>query len=133
MQEGTTRRMCDGAMRHMGTSHGTRDTRRHLTTTENCHAALHRAIGVTRVYQSDTSSKQPSSSVFFRPPPKPPPEKKKKKKRLLNNKILTRSVHISPANNVTRVMITNRASCRSHSCHAMLRWVFAATLQFFAF
>ena len=72
-------------MRHMGLPHGTRASRRHFTTTENCHAALHRAIGVTRAYQSDTSSKQPSSSVFFRPQPKPPP--KKKKKDLLNEEL----------------------------------------------
>lgn len=41
-----------------------RATRRRLLPTEHCHAALPRAIEVTREYQSDSSSKRPGSSAL---------------------------------------------------------------------
>jgi hypothetical protein len=50
----------------------TRVLRLRLFPTDYGHAALHRAIGVTCAYQSDSSSKRPVASVAFGTTPPPP-------------------------------------------------------------
>ena len=55
-------RICGLAMRQ-GSDSWTRAPREHALATEHGHAAL--PLGVTRVYQRDSSSKRPRRSVFL--------------------------------------------------------------------
>jgi len=63
MRQGTTRRKRGAPMRQEDEIFRTRDSRRRFSPTENSHAALHPVSDVTRAYQSDSSSKQPSLSA----------------------------------------------------------------------
>lgn len=69
------RRMRELAMRHGGTAAGTRDSRRPPLPTNPGHAALHRALGVTREYQRDSSSKRPAARHCLQPPIQLDPER----------------------------------------------------------
>ena len=74
MAAGTIWRTREFAVRHDGDAIMTRDSRRRFLPTEHCHAALRRATGATRVYQSDSSSKSPAASAAS---PSPKAENKK--------------------------------------------------------
>jgi len=63
MRFGTTRQKRGAPMRQEAQGFWTRDSRRRFSPTENGHAALYPTVDVTRAYQSDSSSKQPSLSA----------------------------------------------------------------------
>src|SRR5579862_3561396 len=65
MPTGTNRKTHELAMRQDGTIVWTPAPRLRLFPTDYGHVALRRAIGVTCVYQSDSSSKRPVASVAF--------------------------------------------------------------------
>jgi hypothetical protein len=72
MKAGTIQRTRDAALRQGGLAARTRALRQRDLSTENGHAALRlealRLAGVTRAYQSDSSSKRPAFTADSDPP-----------------------------------------------------------------